>query len=212
MTPATGKGSLPVFVARDACAHGPIRDGESCASPYNGPLRVAPWAAVALAASALVRHAVRRDTRPVSVRCPSRHASLARPAFRFPARAVLRHRGAGGRSPRRRTSSRLPPEPLDDLGPDLGAMVLDILHSELAQLNAAIDQRIELNPNAASEPLKEREFVTAHLRADRRRPSRIDGGARAPLRHVCRAQRPLQARPMPSRSTRGSQRRFRCPT
>ncbi len=54
----------------------------------------------------------------------------------------------------------LPPEPLDDLGPDLGAMVLDILHSELAQLNAAIDQRIELNPKAASEPLKEREFVT----------------------------------------------------
>ncbi len=54
----------------------------------------------------------------------------------------------------------LPPEPLDDLGPDLGAMVLDILHSELAQLNAAIDQRIEFNPKAASEPIKEREFVT----------------------------------------------------
>ena len=30
----------------------------------------------------------------------------------------------------------LPLRPLDDLGPDLGAMVLAVLHSELSQLNA----------------------------------------------------------------------------
>lgn len=53
----------------------------------------------------------------------------------------------------------LPPEPLDDLGPDLGAMVLEILRSEIAQLNARIDERIQLNPQASAEPVKEREFV-----------------------------------------------------
>jgi len=54
----------------------------------------------------------------------------------------------------------LPPKPLDDLGPDLGAMVLAVLHSELSQFNAAIDQRMQFDPKVASEPIKEREFVT----------------------------------------------------
>jgi hypothetical protein len=54
----------------------------------------------------------------------------------------------------------LPPQPLDDLGPDLGAMVLAILHTEIAQLNARIDERIPLKPQSATEPINEREFVT----------------------------------------------------
>src|SRR5205823_35230 len=52
------------------------------------------------------------------------------------------------------------PKPLDDLGPDLGAMVLAVLHSELSQLNAGIDQRMQFDPKVATEPIKEREFVT----------------------------------------------------
>jgi hypothetical protein len=56
----------------------------------------------------------------------------------------------------------LPARPLDDLGPDLGAMVLAILRTEIEQLNARIDERTQLNPQAASEPIKEREFV-AHI-------------------------------------------------
>ena len=54
----------------------------------------------------------------------------------------------------------LPPKPLDDLGPDLGAMVLAVLHSELSQLNAGIDQRMQFDTKVASEPIKEREFFT----------------------------------------------------
>ena len=54
----------------------------------------------------------------------------------------------------------LPPKPLDDLGPDFGAMVLAVLRSEVSQLNTRIDQRIEFDPKAATEPIKEREFVT----------------------------------------------------
>jgi len=53
----------------------------------------------------------------------------------------------------------LPPAPLDDLGPDLGAMVRDVLRAELAQLNAKIDERIQLRPGAAPEPVNEREFA-----------------------------------------------------
>ena len=106
----------------------------------------------------------------------------------------------------------LPPEPLDDLGPDLGAIVLEILHSEIAQLNAGIDSGSQLNPKAASEPIKEREFVTHIYEQTGVGLPGIDGGARAPLRHVCRAQRPLSSPPTPIRSTRGSRRRFRCPT
>lgn len=54
----------------------------------------------------------------------------------------------------------LPSRPLDDLGPDMGAMVLAVLRTEIAQLNARIDERVQLNPQAAAEPIKEREFVT----------------------------------------------------
>src|SRR4030095_9196183 len=54
----------------------------------------------------------------------------------------------------------LPPRPWDDLGPDMGAMVLAILRTEIGQLNARIDERAQLNPRAAPEPIKEREFVT----------------------------------------------------
>ncbi len=54
----------------------------------------------------------------------------------------------------------LPPKPLDDLGPDLGAMALAVLHAEIAQLNTRIDERIQFDPKAAYEPIKEREFVT----------------------------------------------------
>jgi hypothetical protein len=54
----------------------------------------------------------------------------------------------------------LPPRPLDDLGPDLGLLVLGILRTEVAQLNTIIDARAQLNPKAATEPIKEREFVT----------------------------------------------------
>lgn len=53
-----------------------------------------------------------------------------------------------------------PPKPLDDLGPDLGALVLAILHAEISQLNTRIDERIQFDPKAANEPIKEREFVT----------------------------------------------------
>src|SRR6266550_4599245 len=54
----------------------------------------------------------------------------------------------------------LPPRPLDDLGPDLGSLVLGILRTEVAQFNTGIDARAQLNPKAANEPIKEREFVT----------------------------------------------------
>ena len=54
----------------------------------------------------------------------------------------------------------LPPQPLDDLGRDMGAMVLDVLHAELAQLNTKIDERAELKPKGAGEVFDEREFVT----------------------------------------------------
>ena len=53
----------------------------------------------------------------------------------------------------------LPPSPLDDLGPDLGAMVLAILRDEVARLNAGIDERVQLKPQAASERVNEREFA-----------------------------------------------------
>jgi len=54
----------------------------------------------------------------------------------------------------------LPPRPLDDLGPDFGAIVLGVLRNEIAQFNTGIDARAQLNPKAAAEPVKEREFVT----------------------------------------------------
>jgi hypothetical protein len=54
----------------------------------------------------------------------------------------------------------LPPTPLDDLGPDLGAIVLDIIRAEVAQFNARIDERIQLDAKSAREPINEREFAT----------------------------------------------------
>ncbi len=53
----------------------------------------------------------------------------------------------------------LPPQPLDDLGPDLGAIVLGILRTEIAERNARIDERMHVNPQAVSEPINEREFL-----------------------------------------------------
>ena len=49
----------------------------------------------------------------------------------------------------------LPPRPLDDLGPDFGALVLGILRTEVAQFNAGVDARAQLNPKAATEPVKD---------------------------------------------------------
>ena len=54
----------------------------------------------------------------------------------------------------------LPPAPLDDLGPDLGAIVLDILRAEIAQVNLRIEERMRADPKAAFEPPNEREFAT----------------------------------------------------
>jgi len=53
----------------------------------------------------------------------------------------------------------LPPAPLDDLGPDLGAIVLDILRAEVAQLNVKIDERIQLNQRPEPEATIEAELV-----------------------------------------------------
>ena len=53
----------------------------------------------------------------------------------------------------------LPPKQLDDLGPDLGGMVLEILHNELALLNAQIIERARDRPEVASEPVDERELL-----------------------------------------------------
>jgi hypothetical protein len=56
----------------------------------------------------------------------------------------------------------LPAKPLNDLGPDFGAIVLEILRAEIAELNARIDERMQVNPQAVSEPINEREFL-AHV-------------------------------------------------
>ena len=53
----------------------------------------------------------------------------------------------------------LPPAPLDDLGPDLGAIVLDILRAEVAQLNVKIDERIQLNQRPDPDATIEAELV-----------------------------------------------------
>ncbi len=54
----------------------------------------------------------------------------------------------------------LPDPPLDDLGRDLGAKVLEIIGGETARLNLRIDERMQGDPRAAAEPVDEREFVT----------------------------------------------------
>jgi hypothetical protein len=53
----------------------------------------------------------------------------------------------------------LPPQALDDLGPDLGAMVLAILRAEIDQLNARIDAKLQVDPHAATEAVDERGFA-----------------------------------------------------
>lgn len=53
----------------------------------------------------------------------------------------------------------LPPQPLDDLGPDLAAMVRKILSAEIVQLNARISTRTQVQSEAAPDPIDEREFL-----------------------------------------------------
>lgn len=53
----------------------------------------------------------------------------------------------------------LPPKPLDDLGPDLAVMVLDVLRSELADLNTRTEASGRAAGKAEPDPADEREFV-----------------------------------------------------
>jgi hypothetical protein len=53
----------------------------------------------------------------------------------------------------------LPPQPLDDLGPDLAGIVRRILRAELAQLNARSAGRTRVQADAAPDPNDEREFL-----------------------------------------------------
>jgi hypothetical protein len=53
----------------------------------------------------------------------------------------------------------LPPQPLDDLGPDLAAMVRGILHAEVAELNARVSERMRDRPDGVAEAIDETEFL-----------------------------------------------------
>lgn len=54
----------------------------------------------------------------------------------------------------------LPPQPLDDLGPDLAAIVRKILRDEIARLNARISgQRTQVQSEVAPDPIDERELL-----------------------------------------------------
>ncbi len=53
----------------------------------------------------------------------------------------------------------LPPRTLDDLGPDLAAIVRRILRAEISELNARILKRAQVEPEAAPDPMDEREFL-----------------------------------------------------
>lgn len=53
----------------------------------------------------------------------------------------------------------LPPQPLDDLGPDLAAIVRKILRVEIAQLNARIFERTRVQSEATPDPNDEKEFL-----------------------------------------------------
>jgi hypothetical protein len=53
----------------------------------------------------------------------------------------------------------LPPMPLDDLGSEFGAIVLEILRAEIAELNARIHERTQFHPQAISGTINEREFL-----------------------------------------------------
>ena len=54
----------------------------------------------------------------------------------------------------------LPPKPLDDLGPDMGAAVLTAVREGVVQLNADIAERRLRNPKAELEPGDERKLAT----------------------------------------------------
>jgi len=54
----------------------------------------------------------------------------------------------------------LPPKPLDDLGPDMGAVVLAAVRAGVAELNERLAQRRSLNPRAELEPSDERKLAT----------------------------------------------------
>ncbi len=54
----------------------------------------------------------------------------------------------------------LPPAPLDDIGRDLGARVLEILHAETARLNLEIDAKIQGDPSASAPPVDEYAVLT----------------------------------------------------
>lgn len=53
----------------------------------------------------------------------------------------------------------LPPQPLADLGPDLAAIVRKVLLAEIAQFNARILKRSEVQSEPAPSPTDEREFL-----------------------------------------------------
>ena len=59
----------------------------------------------------------------------------------------------------------LPPKPLDDLGPDMGAAALTTLREGVAQLNARLAERRALKPQAGLEPNDERLLAT-HIYED----------------------------------------------
>ncbi len=54
----------------------------------------------------------------------------------------------------------LPPKPLDDLGREMGAIVVAALHEAVAQLNASLAERRLRNPQAGLEPGDERLLAT----------------------------------------------------
>jgi hypothetical protein len=53
----------------------------------------------------------------------------------------------------------LPPQPLDDLGPDLAAIVRGILHTEVAELNARLSERRGDPPDGVAEGIDEADFL-----------------------------------------------------
>jgi hypothetical protein len=54
----------------------------------------------------------------------------------------------------------LPPQPLDDLGRDMGAIVLDVVRAGVADINARIAERRWRDPRAGLEPADERLLAT----------------------------------------------------
>jgi hypothetical protein len=70
---------------------------------------------------------------------------------------------AGAASPAARATETdqftLPPAPLDDLGPDIAAIVREILSAEVGQLNARILERSAAPSEAGPDPFDERDFL-----------------------------------------------------